>query len=220
MKSMLLMRAGLCSILLWSGLSNRCAIAQVNQLDINRVQQMPNLPSPYLMRDWKKVAFQYDSIIFSLTATGQFLPVMHLKASGVNYPSLQPILLDSYVGSASTGNQAEAINIIPSVVGASLIGIDKSNQNGTNWVLKAKDFFNKANGQNVYLNGYSSSSGSDWWYDMMPNIFFYQLYSQYPNTLDFNEQFTTIADRWLEAVHVMGGSTTPWAVPHMDYRGV
>jgi len=195
------------------------AIAQVGQLDITRVQQMPNVPMPYVMRDWKKVAFQYDSIIFSLAATGQYLPVMHLKGSGVNYPSLQPILLDSYVGSASTGNQAEAINIIPSVVGGSLAGIDKSNQNGTNWVLKVKDFFNKANGQNVYLNGPSSASGSDWWYDMMPNVFFYQLYSQYPNTLDFDEQLTTIADRWLGAVQVMGGSTTPWTVPQMDYRG-
>jgi len=209
----------ICSVLLWGGLSNMHAVAQVGQIEISRVQQMPNLPAPYDMRDWKQVAFQYDSIIFSLNATGQFLPVMHLRASGVNYPSLQPILLDSYVGSASSGNQAEAINIIPSVVGASLIGINKSNQGGTNWVLKVKDFFNKTNGQNVYLNGASSSSGSDWWYDMMPNVFFYQLYSQYPTTQDFDGQFTTIADRWLAAVHAMGGSATPWTVPQMDYRG-
>lgn len=195
------------------------AAAQTGQLDITRVQLMPNLPSPYLMRNWKDVAFKYDSIVYSLNATGQYLPVMHLKSSGINYPSLQPILMDSYVGSASGGNQAESINIIPSLVGATLVGIDKSNQNGTNWVEKAKDFFNKANGQNVYLNGASSTSGSDWWYDLMPNVFFYQLYSQYPDTQDFDSQFTTIADRWLGAVKAMGGSTTPWSLPQMDYRG-
>lgn len=190
--------------------------AQPGQLNINRVQQMPNLPSPYLMRDWKDVAVKYDAFIYSTTAAGEYLPLISLKASGTNYPALQPILLDTYVG--SPGNPAEAINIIPSIVGATLAGIDKSSQNGVDWVTKVKDFFNKANGQNVYLNGYATTSGNDWWYDMMPNVYFYQLYSQYPSVTDFDEQFTAIADRWLEAVKTMGGSTTPWTVPQMNYR--
>ncbi len=192
--------------------------AQTNQIEIGRVTLMPNMPSPYIMRDWKRVAVQYDSLIFNLNASGQYLPVMHLKSSGVNYPSLQPILLDSYVGINGSGVEAEAINIIPAVVSASLVGIDKTNQFGNNWVLKTKDFFNKSNGQNVYLNGSSSVSGNDWWYDVMPNVFFYQLYSVYPNTQDFNTQFTTIADRWLSAVYALGGSTTPWKTPNMNYR--
>ena len=192
--------------------------AQTGQLNINRVQQMPNLPSPYLMRDWKTVAIQYDEFVFSTSKTGQFLPLIHLKPNGINYPSLQPILLDSYVGAATAGSQAEAINIMPAIVGATLNGIDKSNQSGTNWVIKAKDFFNKANNQNVYLNGYSTTSGNDWWYDVMPNVYFYQLYSQYPTQIDFQDQFAIIADRWLESVHAMGGSTTPWAIPQMNHR--
>ncbi|WP_084137876.1 LamG-like jellyroll fold domain-containing protein [Chryseolinea serpens] len=206
--------------IIWSGLLGITLInayAQPGQIDIARVQQMPDLPSPYLMRDWKDVAKKYDEFIFSTGATGDFLPLISLKANGTNYPALQPILLDTYVG--SPGNPAEAINIIPSIVGATLVGIDKSNQNGINWAIKAKDFFNKTNGQNVYLNGYATTSGSDWWYDVMPNVYFYQLYSQYPTLTDFNEQFTTIADRWLDAVKTMGGTTTPWTVPQMNYRG-
>lgn len=171
------------------------------------------------MRDWKNVSIKYDSLIFNLKATGQYFPVMRLKSSGVNYPSLQPILLGSYIGSSSGGNQAEAINIIPAIVGASLLGVDKANQFGNNWVLKTKDFFNRANGQNVYLNGYSSSSGSDWWYDLMPNVFFYQLYSLYPGTPDYNTQFTMVADSWLKVVYSLGGSLTPWNIPQMNYRG-
>ena len=192
--------------------------AQTNQISISRVSQMPNLPSPYVMRDWKTVAIKYDEFIFSMNSVGTYLPVMHLKSNGINYPSIQPILLDTYVGSVSTGNQAEAINIIPSMIGATLVGVDKSNQNGINWVEKAKDFFNKTNGQNVYLNGYSTTSGNDWWYDLMPNVFFYQLYSHYPDVPDFKVQFTTVADRWLAAVNVMGASTTPWNIPVMNYR--
>jgi hypothetical protein len=193
------------------------AWAQVGQITINRIQQMPNLPSPYLMRDWKDVAVKYDELIFSTNTTGEFLPLISLKASGTNYPALHPVLLDTYVG--SPGNPAEAINIVPSIVGATLVGIDKSNQNGINWAIKANEFFNKANGQNVYLNGYSTTSGNDWWYDVMPNVYFYQLYSQYPTLADFDEQFTTVADRWLEAVKTMGGATTPWTAPQMNYRG-
>ena len=149
------------------------AFSQVGQLAIPRVQQMPDFPSPYLMRDWKDVSVKYDQLVFS-GATGQYLPLFGIKPEGINYPELQPILLQTYVGT-NTNNQAEAINIIPALVGASLNNINKSNQAGTNWVDKAKDFFNKANGQNVYLNSYSTISGGDWWYDVMPNIFFYQL---------------------------------------------
>jgi len=36
--------------------------------------------------------------------------------------------------------------------GAKLVGIDKSNQAGTNWVLMAQEWFNGKNGENVYLN--------------------------------------------------------------------
>ena len=193
------------------------ALAQTRQLTINRVSQMPNLPSPYLMRNWRDVAIQYDQFIFSTTATGQHLPLIGSTPAGINYPAVSPILLQTYVGTNST-NQAEAINIIPAVIGASLVGIDKSNQAGVNWVEKTKDFFNSANGQNVYLNGYTAVSGGDWWYDIMPNIFFYQVYTQYPGISEFDQQFISVADRWLAAVHTMGGSTTPWTVPQMNFR--
>jgi hypothetical protein len=144
---------------------------------------------------------------------------MNIKPTGINYPALAPIMLDTYVGSVNAGNQAEAINVIPALVGATLVGIDKSDQNGMNWISKSKDFFNLANQQNVYLNGYSATSGSDWWYDLMPNVFFFELFSLYPDDPDFEAQFTSVANQWLAAVRAMGGSTTPWQTPVMNYRG-
>ena len=179
---------------------------------------MPNLPSPYKMRNWKDVATKYDKLLYTTSATGQYLPLTRIRPNGINYPSLQPTLMDSYVGTIYAGNQAEAINIMPSVVGATLVGVDKSNQNGVDWVLKTKDFFNKLNGQNVYLNGFATTTGNDWWYDVMPNIFFYQLYSQYPGRADYDQQFISVADQWLKAVNAMGGATIPWTVPNMNYR--
>ena len=194
--------------------------AQTGQLNINRISQMPDLPSPLLIRNWDEVSINYDNFVFDMQKTGQYLPLLRLGTQGqFNYPDNIPIFLDSYVGANGHLNQAEAINIMPAIVGASLVGVDKSNQNGINWVAKTKDFFNSKNGQNVYLNNYSTTSGGDWWYDMMPNIYFYQLKSLYPDAApEFSGQFTTVADRWLWAVHQLGGSTTPWAVPYMNYR--
>jgi len=194
--------------------------AQQGQLSISRIDRMPDSPAPLLIRDWQTVAKEYDSLVFNLNLTGQYLPLIRLGTPGqFNYDGNIPIFLDSYVGADDHANQAEAINILPAIVGASLAGIDKSNQAGRNWVAMAKDFFNLENGQNVYLNNYSTSSGSDWWYDVMPNVFFYQLRSLYPDAVpEFEAQFLSVADRWLKCINQLGGTTTPWTLPQMNYR--
>jgi hypothetical protein len=187
------------------------------QINISRVEQMPKMPQPYLMRDWKQVALGYDSLVFDLTRTGDYLPLIWINNNTVNYPNHSSFGLHTVVGTPSPSN-AEAINVLPAVIGASLVGIDKSKQNGFNWVLGCKEWFNKRPEENVYLNNFVGNSGSDWWYDTMPNIFFYQLYDLYPGTSDFDYQFTTVADRWLAAVVAMDGSATPWNQPYMNYR--
>ncbi len=194
--------------------------AQSGQLPISRISLMPDLPAPLQIRDWKTVAHDYDSFVSDRSKTGQYLPLSRLGTQGqFNYADNTPLFLDSYVGASDHANQAEGINIMPAIIGASLTGIDKSNQNGINWVASTKDFFNLKNGQNVYLNGYSTTSGNDWWYDVMPNVYFYQLKSLYPQaTPEFSTQFTTVADRWLYCVNQLGGHTTPWALPDMNYR--
>jgi hypothetical protein len=196
------------------------SFAQQGQLSISRIDKMSDTPSPLQIRDWKTVAHDYDSYVFNTTKTGLYLPLARLGTPGqFNYPDNTPLFLDSYVGADNHSNQAEAINIMPAIVGASLSGIDKSNQNGINWVAKTKDFFNLKNGQSVYLNSYSTTSGHDWWYDLMPNVYFYQLNSIYPNSVpEFENQFTTVADRWLYCVNQLGGKTTPWSLPNMNYR--
>lgn len=194
--------------------------ASGQQISIPRIDLMPNLPSPYQMRDWKKVALDYDAFVFNKNLTGSHLPLVNISSSaGVNYPAVNPIRLDTYVGSTNHGTIAESINLLPAVVGATLVGVDKTTQFNTNWVVKLKDFFNLKNGQLVYLNGYSTSTGHDWWYEVMPNVFFYQLYALYPNAdADFATQFTTIAERQLNVLKQLGGTVQPWQVPSMNIR--
>jgi hypothetical protein len=192
------------------------AWAQQGQLSLPRIDQMPNEPSPYLMRDWGQVAKQYDAFVYDANKNGQYLPFLKIINGGVNYPLIQKFSLPSYVGSPS-GN--EAINVLPSLVSASLMGIDKSNQLGKNWVSMAYDFFNKANGENIYLNNAGANSGSDWWYDVMPNIYFYQLYDLYPQLdAEASNQFLSIANTFSASIKAMGGSDAPWQKAYMNYR--
>ncbi|MBK9015725.1 MAG: laminin G [Saprospiraceae bacterium] len=196
-----------------------CSQAQVTQITIPRIAQMPNEPAPFNVRDWRQVAMKYDSFVYDINKTGQYLPFVTLQTSGLNYPQNPAFGLHTYVGTNSP-NGKEAINILPSLVGATLVGADKSNQYGQNWVLMSQDFFNKNNGEFIYGNNPGSSSGGDWWYDIMPNIYFYQLYDLYPTQAGGDEdfQFTTVADRFAEAVRAMGGSDAPWQQADMNHR--
>ena len=187
------------------------------QININIINKMPNIPSPYEMIDWKQITINYDNFVFDFNLSGQYLPLIWFNTNTINYPNHNSFGLHTVVGTPFPGS-AEAINLLPAVISASLVGLDKSDQNGYNWVLMSEEYFNKQNGADVYLNHPTGSDWDDWWYDIMPNIFFYQLYYMYPNIGDFGNQFARVADRWLEAVEVMGGSTTPWQKPNMNYR--
>ncbi len=192
-------------------------ISRGGQINIPRIDSMPNLPQPYLMRDWKSVAIGYDSLVFDLSLTEQYLPLVWINTNTVNYthPSFG---LHTVVGTPYPYN-AEAINVLPAVIGATLAGIDKSTQSIHDWVLGCEEFFNRRPEENVYLNGPTAQSGDDWWYAVMPNVFFYQLNDLYPGTGDFDYQFTSVADQWLRAVEAMGGAATPWHKASMNYRG-
>lgn len=192
--------------------------AQNNQLSIDRVDLMPDFPSPYIMRDWETVAVDYDNLVFDSSATEQYFPLTTIAPAGYNYPNNEAIWMDTYVGDKEHGAKGEAINIIPAIVGASLVGVDKTNHLSTNWVEKVKDFYSIKNENYIYLNNSKGNSGGDWWYDTMPNVFFYQLYDLYPDAIDFEMQFKSIADQWLAAVYKMNGSSAPWNIPYMNYR--
>ncbi|MFZ1523597.1 MAG: LamG-like jellyroll fold domain-containing protein [Saprospiraceae bacterium] len=192
--------------------------AQQGQISVPRIEAMPDQPSPYMMRDWKTVAIRFDSFVYDKTKNGQFLPLVSYTANGVNYPSQKQIRLHTYVGTNSTQN-SEGINVLPSLVGASLVGQNIRSIYGIDRLAMVQDFFNKANGENIYLNNASAGSGGDWWYDVMPNIYFYQLYDKFP---DFNAeatfQFKSVADKFMEATRKMGGKATPWTPAFMNYR--
>ncbi|HHN47754.1 MAG TPA: T9SS type A sorting domain-containing protein, partial [Bacteroidales bacterium] len=148
---------------------------------------------------------------------GQYLPLVFFRQQSTNYPDDLSFGLHTSVGT-NAPTSGEAINVMPAVVGASLCGIDKSNQFGYNWALMCQEFFNKRPAENIYLNHPATSSGNDWWYETIPNIFFLQLKSLYPEIAVFDEQLEPMASQWFKALQHMGASATPWTLPEMNYR--
>lgn len=193
------------------------SILHAQQIDVPRINTMPDFPQPYEMRNWKEVAWGYDSLVFDETLTGQYQPFVFFRVPAVNYPAFNSFGLHTAVGTNSP-TSGEGINVIPAVVGATLAGIDKSDQFDENWAFMIQDYFNKRPAENIYLNHPSTSSGHDWWYETMPNIFFMQLKDLYPDMAVFQQQLPVMAHQWLQAVRAMGGSDTPWTVPYMNYR--
>ncbi len=188
------------------------------QIDIERVQQMPNIPSPYIMRDWKQVAIDYDAFVFDFTKTGDYLPLIWWDTSQVNFHR-DGFGMPSYVGrfDQTGGTAHESINCMGAVLGATLVGIDKSNQNGYNWVLMEENYFSSVNGENLYLNNLWGDTGYTFWYETLPSILFYQLAYYYPGIGDMDSEFIITANRWYDACVAMGGNTNPWTVPNFNH---
>ena len=183
-----------------------------------RVDAMPDMPEPYVMRDWKKVARDYDALTFDFSKTGDYLPLIWTDTTRRNF-DFDSFGQPSYVGhhSMSAGAAHEAVNCIAAVLGASLCGIDKSNQNGTNRVAMLEQYYNLSNGQHLVLNRVNTVTGNTFWYEILPSLLFCQLLDLYPGADRMENEMRTIASRITEASRMMGGTVSPWTVPDYEH---
>ena len=174
------------------------------QITIPRVEQMPNRPEPYLLRDWKQVARDFDELVFDFDRTGQHLPLIWWDTTHRNFPR-DTFGLPSQVGTPFQGEGAshEAINTVAAVLGATLVGIDKSNQNGRNWVLMQESYYNQDCGDFIFLNASCTDTDGSFWYTLFPNVLMFQLISRYPGTGDMDNEMLTVANKWYSASYAM-----------------
>lgn len=190
---------------------------------IKKVQSMPNIPSRYNMKNWQDTAVKYDSLVFDFEAKGDFLPFIWWDRTHINVKR-DTFGIPSYVGSIKQcgGSDHEAITCITSVLGATVAGIDKSNQNGHNWVLMCENYFNSDNLENLFLNSTVSESGHTFWYEVYANLLASALLYFYPNTGGMEEKSKVAADKWYEACYHLGGKENKADFDHtaFDFKGL
>jgi hypothetical protein len=195
----------------------KIACAQVKQQNIPRVDQMADLPHPLQIIDYKKLALRFDSTVYDFKAKGKFWPMVWIDSSKRNFPQnvvgLYTAVGDVRQGTNNKGMFHEALATMGAVLGAKLVGIDKRNQQGLNYVGMLKNYFNKETGWDIMMNNtcpevalLGGGYGRDWWYDVYPNLLFYAVYDLYPNEPGFTEIARSIAEKFYKADSMLNGN--------------
>jgi hypothetical protein len=160
--------------------------AEAAQIKLETIEKMPRQPTPFEIRDWRAVARDLDAVLFDFNAKGENLPAIWWDKGHRNFDQ-DTFALPAYLGDSrqrpENPEHHEAITAIGAVLGASLVGIDKSNQDGQNYAHQLLNYFNKDNGLGIVMNGTDAKNGS-FWYDLFPNIGFAAVSSLYPNNKD------------------------------------
>ncbi len=198
----------------------------VEQQDIQRVDQMANLPQPLEIIDYQKLALKFDSTVYDFNAKGKFWPLVWKDSSEKNFPQtvvgLYTAIGDVRQGPANNkGMFHEALATMGAVMSGTLAGIDKSDQQGLNYVGMLKNYFNRETGWDIMMNNtcpevalLGGGYARDWWYDVYPNVLFYAIYDQYPNEPGFSEIAKRIAEKFYAADSVLNGNYN-WS--YFDY---
>lgn len=190
----------------------------VSQQHLVTVDSMADVPQPLKIIDWHSMATSFDSIAYNVNETGKYWPLVWWDSSRKNFD--QPVMaLYTAMGDArqgSTNNKGmfhESVAAMGGVLGASLVGINKTDQHSLNYVAMLKNYFNRETKWNIMMNNtcpkvalLGGGYGRDWWYDVYPNVLFYGVYNQYPNEKDFDYIARSIADKFYQADSVLNGN--------------
>lgn len=217
------------AIMALMGCSNGRYGETVEQTDIDRIEKMPNFPSPYKMLDWKQKALDFDAYVFNENTTVCGNHLLWYDNSQRNIPQetfgLYTAVNDSRQGpDHNNGEFHESLNTITALLGASLVGVDKTSQNGRDYVKMVQNYFNSDNGWNIMMNNtcpevamLGGGYGRDWWYDVFPNVLYYALCDLYPNEDGADAIQKSIADQFSKADEKLSGN---YNYSYFDYSNM
>lgn len=170
--------------------------------ELPSVEKMPDLPQPFILRDWKKVAKDYDEIVFNFDRKGKNFPLIwndhHRIANDVD-----GFAIPSFVGDFRQTKQSgghEGITSLAAVLGSTLVGIDKSK-----YASMLPLHYHKKDGIGLYLNRVGTR-GSSYWYDLLPGLLFYHIYPKYRDIPGFREQLVSSAEVWQNVFDAANGN--------------
>lgn len=204
---------------------------EVQQASISRVDSMPNMPGTYEMLDWEAKAKAFDNYVFDWNNKGEAGPLIWLDDARRNVDQttfgLYTAVKDIRQGPKANGGEFhESLNSMAAVLGAGLVGINKTNQDGYNYVKMLQNFFNKDNGWNIVMNNTNPNVGSlgggygrDWWYDVFPNALYYAVADVFPD-VDGTEQIQrSIAEQFVKADSTLNGNYDYSYFDYLNLKG-
>ena len=190
----------------------------VVQIAIPRIELMPNAPQPYKIIDWKQKAIDYDAYVFDFNPSVPAGSMIWLDNSQRNLPQitfgLYTAINDCRQGATNNnGEFHESLNSLSAILGAGLMGIDKTKQNGYNYVKMTQNYFNSGTGWNIMMNNtcpevaqLGGGYGRDWWYDVLPNVLYYAVCNVFPNVDNADNIQRSIAEKFCKADSVLNGN--------------
>jgi hypothetical protein len=189
----------------------------VKQIVIDRIAIMPDHPTPYKMTDWYEKAHHFDQYVFNTQLEGEYFPLIWIDSAKRNFDQntvgIYTVIGDVRQGPKGSPEFHEALCALGSAMGAGLVGIDKTNQNGLNYVRMAHNYFNSENGWNIMMNNTNPAVallgggyGRDWWYDVFPNVLFYAVCDLFPGDTKADSLQRIIADQFYKADSVLNGN--------------
>lgn len=206
-------------VLSWAATFQVAAQQGVAQQEIALVEQMPDIPSPYKIKDWKAIAHAQDRLLYDFKAKGPLLPLCWWDNSNYNFEGTSFGIV-SYVGAIRNTRNThvyESLPVMGSILGGTLAGIDKSNQQGVDFVSMIRQFYTRRSGLNLIMNSPNRHhTGETFWYEIFPGMIFSMICDLYPNHQELSDLMISNAVKWLEAIR---GLSKGRAYPDFDYTG-
>ncbi|KAF0195575.1 MAG: hypothetical protein FD166_2902 [Bacteroidetes bacterium] len=190
----------------------------VTQTVIARIDQMPDLPQPLKIIDWREKSMQFDSLVYNFSSTASYGPLIWLDSSKRNIDQvtygLYTVIGDVRQGpTKNNGEFHEALTTLNSLVSAGLLGIDKTNQHGYNFVKMSQNYFNSDTKWNIVMNNTNPAVamagggyGRDWWYDVYPNVLYYGVAALYPEVDNTEAIQRSVAEQFYKADSILAGN--------------
>ena len=190
----------------------------VTQISLPRIDQMSELPQPLKIIDWKKKAIRFDSLVFNFKNNALYGSLIWLDSARRNFDQvtfgLYTVIGDARQGPKNNnGEFHEALTSLNSLLSAGLMKIDKTRQNGFNYVKMAQNYFNRDNHWNIVMNNTNPSVamlgggyGRDWWYDVYPNVLYYGVSALFPDVENTKFIQRSIAEQFFKADSVLNGN--------------
>lgn len=174
------------------------------------VAGFPAAPQPALPggTDWRERALAYDAFVYDWNPSGEGHPTILADTTHLNMDSDTYKIPVYYADTRieSDGYQ-EAVDQVASVVGATLVGVDKSDQDGHDYVSMLRTFFHPDLGIAMNNPLDRTDGGADtYWYTTTANVLYAMLGDQYPASPGMTESFRSIADRHYDMVVALGGA--------------